>query len=48
VKDWTQGGTRSIKPEIRLTNGKQTMADLSCTMDELLKGVINSHKVATP
>ena len=48
VKDWTQGGTRSIKPEIRLTNGKQKLKDLSCTMEELIQGVIDSNKVDSP
>uniref|UniRef100_A0A061RL32 Cax-interacting protein 2 n=1 Tax=Tetraselmis sp. GSL018 TaxID=582737 RepID=A0A061RL32_9CHLO len=44
VKDWTQGGSRSLKSDLRLTPGKG-QNDLTCSMEELIAQVVKSYKI---
>lgn len=44
VKDWTQGGTRTIKADLRLTPGTGT-SQLTCSMEELIGKVVKSHRI---
>ncbi len=42
-----QWGARRARPEVRLTPGKGA-ADLTCSVAELIDGVVKSHKARGP
>lgn len=46
IKDWTQGGTRTIKPELKLTPGGG-LEHLTIPMEQVIQQVVDSHKVST-
>eukprot|EP00873_Tetraselmis_striata_P016011 jgi/Tetstr1/436275/TSEL_025117.t1 len=45
IKDWTQGGTRTVKPEVRLMKAGTAVEDLTCPVEELIDQVVKEHKV---
>jgi len=45
IKDWTQGGTRTVKPELRMMKPGTGVGDLSCAIDDLIEQVVQSHRV---
>jgi len=44
VKVWSQGGTRTIKPDLRLTPGKG-LDRVTCSVEELIQNAVDSHEV---